>query len=206
IAPLKTVAVQYGHETEDGGRLEQATRVLASEVPISLVFNGIAHAVMMASPLDVEDFALGFSLSEGILDGAADCYGVEVRSLSHQPTGLTARLYAIDARVAIPSRSFMRVTGPRRSISGRTGCGVCGVESFAGLDLDARPVSARDWIGRIDLGTVNRAIDALASHQALNAQAGAIHAAAWATLDGRITDALEDVGRHNALDKLIGRL
>lgn len=206
IEPLKTVTVQYGQETANGVQLELASRVLASEVPISLVYNGIAHAVMMASPLDIEDFALGFSLSEGILDDAADCYGIEVRTLSHQAIGLPEGIDAIEAQLDISSRSFMRLKDRRRSISGRTGCGVCGVESFAGLDLDARPVSARDWIERIDLGTVNRAIDALASHQALNAQAGAIHAAAWATLDGRITDALEDVGRHNALDKLIGRL
>lgn len=206
IPPLTTVTVCQGHEREDGVQLEDASRILASEVPISLVFNGISHAVMMASPLDIEDFALGFALSEGILDDPVDCYGIEVRTLSHQAIGLPAGIDAIEAQLDISSRTFMRLKDRRRSISGRTGCGVCGVESFAGLDLDTQPVQPRDWIERIDLSTVNRAITALDAHQTLNAQAGAIHAAAWATLDGQITDALEDVGRHNALDKLIGRL
>ena len=91
-------------------------------------------------------------------------------------------------------------------MTGRTGCGVCGVESFAALDLSFDALPAHDWVHRVDASTVLKAIGALPPHQILNAEAGAIHAAGWATLDGEITDVLEDVGRHNALDKLIGRL
>ena len=186
------------------GRLR--TDTMAAEVPVSLVFNGIAHAVMMATPQDLEAFALGFALSEGILDDARDCFDIEARTLRAAEAGLPAGVDATEVALTISTRSFERLKGRRRNLSGRTGCGVCGVESFAGLDLDTPPVPARDWIDRVDLPTVLRAFDALPARQLLNAEAGAIHAAGWARLDGTLTEVFEDVGRHNALDKLIGAL
>ncbi len=180
--------------------------ILASEVPVALVFNGISHAVMMATPQDVEAFALGFALSEGILDRAGDCRGIEAQVVSAPEAGLPEGMPGIEVRLEISPRCFERLKGRRRSMAGRTGCGVCGVESFAALDLAPDPVAPRDWIDRVDLPTVLRAFEALAGHQPLNREAGAIHAAGWATLDGRLTQVLEDVGRHNALDKLIGTL
>lgn len=179
---------------------------LAAEVPVSLVFNGVAHAVMMATPQDLEAFALGFALSEGILDHARDCFETEVQAVPACHAGLPGEVDAIQVELTISARSFERLKSRRRSMAGRTGCGVCGVESFAGLDLDLEPLAPLRWIERVDAPSVLRAFDALPSRQLLNAQAGAIHAAGWATLDGTLLDVMEDVGRHNALDKLLGTL
>lgn len=207
IPAILPVTAQLLRQEADGQVRPQAqTRVLANEVPIALVFNGIAHAVMMGTPQDLEDYALGFALSEGILDSAADCYGVEVRTVAATSAGLPEGLDGIEVQLDIASRCFARLKDHRRSMSGRTGCGVCGVDSFAALDLDFPALPARPWISGIDLPTVLRAMEQLPAQQILNQQAGAIHAAGWATLDGRLHDVLEDVGRHNALDKLLGRL
>ncbi|MFT4266899.1 MAG: formate dehydrogenase accessory sulfurtransferase FdhD [Xenophilus sp.] len=192
----------------DGASMRWQARedALAAEVPVSLVFNGIAHAVMMATPRDLEAFALGFALSEGILDDAAQCYGIEARALAAAEAGLPPGVDAVEVRLEVATRAFARLKERRRSLVGRTGCGVCGVESFAGLDLDLPWRPAPAWIGRVDLPTVLQAFGQLAPRQVLNAEAGAIHAAAWASADGALAEVLEDVGRHNALDKLIGRL
>lgn len=179
---------------------------LAAEVPVALVFNGVSHAVMMATPQDLEAFALGFALSEGILDSADDCRGIDVRTVEALDAGLPEGMPGIEVQLEVSTRSFERLKDRRRSLAGRTGCGVCGVESFAGLDLSPQRVPPRDWIERIDLATVLRAFAAMPLRQVLNAEAGAIHAAAWATVDGELTDLMEDVGRHNALDKLLGAL
>ncbi|WP_284335024.1 formate dehydrogenase accessory sulfurtransferase FdhD [Comamonas sp. NoAH] len=203
VPALTTRAVRF-HHLEHGVMEER--RVLANEVPIALVFNGISHAVMMGTPLDLEDFAIGFALSEGIIDSASDCYGVEVRSVAASAAGLPAGMDGMEVQLEISSRCFVRLKDHRRSMSGRTGCGVCGVESFAALDLSFQALPARDWVAKVNLPTVLTAISHLPALQTLNAQAGAIHAAGWATLDGQVHDVIEDVGRHNALDKLLGRL
>ncbi|WP_455554959.1 formate dehydrogenase accessory sulfurtransferase FdhD [Comamonas sp.] len=203
VPALTTSEVRF-HHAERGVLAEQ--RVLANEVPIALVFNGISHAVMMGTPLDLEDFAIGFALSEGIIDSAADCYGVEVRCVAAAAAGLPEGMDGMEVQLDISSRCFMRLKDHRRSMSGRTGCGVCGVESFAALDLSFDALPARDWVAQVDLPTVLTAINHLPPKQLLNAEAGAIHAAGWATLDGQVHDVIEDVGRHNALDKLLGRL
>jgi len=179
---------------------------LAAEVPVALVFNGLSHAVMMATPQELEDFALGFALSEGILDAADDCRGIEVEAVDAYDAGLPEGMPGVEVRLEISTRAFERLKGRRRSLAGRTGCGVCGVESFAALDLASERLPAHDWLARIDLPTVLRAFSALPARQLLNASAGAIHAAGWATLEGELVEVLEDVGRHNALDKLLGRL
>lgn len=185
---------------------QQQTRTLANEVPIALVFNGIAHAVMMGTPQDMEDFALGFALSEGILDSAADCYGIEAAPVAALAAGLPAGIDGMEVQLNIASRCFARLKDHRRSMSGRTGCGVCGVDSFAALDLDFPALQPQPWITQVDLPAVLQAMEQLPGKQLLNQQAGAIHAAGWATLDGQLHDVLEDVGRHNALDKLLGCL
>ena len=207
IASLERHAVRVfgeGLAPVPGGTLRDDT--LAAEVPVALVFNGVSHAVMMATPQDLDAFALGFALSEGILDSAADCRGVEVVPIAARDAGLPDGMPGIEVRLDISTRSFERLKGRRRSLSGRTGCGVCGVESFAALDLTPQPVPTRHWIEQVDLPTVLRAFAALPALQVLNARAGAIHAAGWATLAGELTDVMEDIGRHNALDKLLGRL
>ena len=116
---------------------------LAAEVPVALVFNGVSHAVMMATPQDLEAFALGFALSEGILDAAADCRGVEARTVDATDAGLPEGMPGIEVQLEISTRSFERLKDRRRSLAGRTGCGVCGVESFAGLDLTPQRVPPR---------------------------------------------------------------
>lgn len=205
-APPSALATHAVQQHRLGTAVAPQQRVLANEVPIALVFNGISHAVMLGTPLDLEDFALGFALSEGILDRASDCFGIETRPVAATAAGLPEGMDGIEVQLEISSRCFARLKDHRRSMTGRTGCGVCGVESFAALDLSFDPLPARDWVAQVDLATVVAAIDALAPLQVLNAQAGAIHAAGWATLDGRLHAVREDVGRHNALDKLLGHL
>ncbi|WP_374122285.1 formate dehydrogenase accessory sulfurtransferase FdhD [Variovorax boronicumulans] len=200
----RTVRVFGEGDGASTGQVREDT--LAAEVPVALVFNGISHAVMMATPQDLEAFALGFALSEGILDHARDCRDIEVRAFSAEAAGLPEGVPAVEVRLDISTRSFERLKGRRRSMAGRTGCGVCGVESFDALELTTEALAPREWIARVDLPTVMRALQALPARQLLNAEAGAIHAAGWATLEGELTDVLEDVGRHNALDKLIGTL
>ncbi|QHJ00585.1 formate dehydrogenase accessory sulfurtransferase FdhD [Xylophilus rhododendri] len=179
---------------------------LAAEVPVALVFNGISHAVMMATPQDLEDFALGFSLSEGILDAPADCRGIEMRQVA-LPAGSAddPEAPAIELHLDIANRAFMRLKERRRSLTGRTGCGVCGIDSLGALDLLPAPSSTALPAG-IDVKTVLAAFDGLNALQQLNALAGSLHAAGWARPDGSLAEVLEDVGRHNALDKLLGRL
>jgi len=208
LPPLHRRAVlqfgDAGRPGEDAGIRREIT--LAAEVPVALVFNGISHAVMMATPRDLEDFALGFALSEGILDRADDCRGIDVEVIDAAAAGLPEGMPGVEVRLEISVRSFERLKHRRRSLAGRTGCGVCGVESFAALDLSPARVHAQAWASRIDLPVVLRAIDGLRARQTLNAEAGALHAAGWAGLDGALVDVREDVGRHNALDKLLGLL
>ncbi|MBK6852607.1 MAG: formate dehydrogenase accessory sulfurtransferase FdhD [Burkholderiales bacterium] len=181
-----------------GTEREAAEDALLAEVPVALVYNGISHAVMLASPLDLEDFALGFSLTEGIVDSAADLLDVEVtpHTLEGGAAGLT-----VDLRVT--QRCFMRLKEKRRNLTGRTGCGLCGTEN---LSEAVRPVPAR--VPQVDItpAALQRGMAELASSQALQQATGASHAAAFCALGGELLCVREDVGRHNALDKLIGWL
>jgi FdhD protein len=165
------------------------------EVPVALVYNGISHAVMLASPTDLADFALGFSLAEGILEHPRQLYDLEV---SPGCDGI-----AIEMEIA--PGPFMALKERRRSLAGRTGCGLCGVESLAGVTLlPAGPRLAPDW--HLPLAAIDKALRQLPDHQTLRQQTGSAHGAAWVDLNGDIRCLREDVGRHNALDKLIGAL
>lgn len=166
---------------------------LAEEVPVALVFNGISHAVMLATPADLEDFALGFSLSEGILRHRNELYDIEVEPLDN----------GIQVLMHIATERFVRLKERRRNLTGRTGCGLCGVET---LDQAVRrPVPVKSDM-RIDGTTVHRAMAALTERQALQKITGAVHAAGWVGPDGQLHLVREDVGRHNALDKLLGAM
>lgn len=176
-----------------GGHVEAAARTLAAEVPVSLTYNGIAHVVMMATPRDIEDFAVGFSLAEGIVDSAAEISGVEVREIA---PGLLVR-------VDIPPARQEALIGKRRGLVGQTGCGICGVTE---LEQAIRAVRVVPPLPSLGAQAVFRALEALSSHQPLNRETGAVHAAAFADSAGNILLAREDVGRHNALDKLVGAL
>jgi FdhD protein len=177
-----------------GGRARGAQAELAREVPVAFEYNGISHAVMLATPADLDDFAIGFSLSEAIA-APAQCYGVEVRDSA---AGITL---AID----IAAAAFAHLKERRRTLAGRTGCGICGTESLEQVLRPLPDLTARTPT-RIAPQALARAYDALAGVQPLQHATGAAHGAAWCDADGTIVCAREDVGRHNALDKLIGAL
>ncbi|GAB2738860.1 formate dehydrogenase accessory sulfurtransferase FdhD [Melaminivora jejuensis] len=198
LAPLRALQVQQFHA--DGSVQSQAVE-LAAEVPVALVFNGISHAVMMATPQDLAEFAIGFALSEGVVEHARECREVEVQQ---HGSGTPDESCAV--HIDIPPRHFMRLKERRRALVGRTGCGVCGIDSLAALDLHPAPIAAAPWRAQLDAATVLRPFETLSQRQSLNARAGSLHAAGWATPTGELTEVLEDVGRHNALDKLLGRL
>ena len=167
--------------------------VLAEESPVALVYNGISHAVMMASPADLEDFALGFSISEGIADGEDDIGAIEA-------VAVTA---GIEARIELSSRAFWRLKERRRTLAGRTGCGLCGVDSLEQTVRVMQPV-ASDL--KVPLDAIHRALNNLPEAQVNNRATRSMHAAAFATPQGELKLVREDVGRHNALDKLIGAM
>ncbi|SFE57901.1 FdhD protein [Paracidovorax wautersii] len=206
LAPLARHTVRVFGEAGLPPEGMERDDILATEIPVALVFNGISHAVMMATPEALDDFALGFALSEGILDRAEDCRGISVHAADGSAAQLPPGVPGVEVHLDISTRCFERLRHRRRSMAGRTGCGVCGVESFAALDLAPERLPARDWIERVDLALVLQAFSQLGARQVHNAQAGALHAAAWAGLDGQLAAVCEDVGRHNALDKLIGHL
>lgn len=171
---------------------QQATDCIAEEVPVALVFNGISHAVMMTSPMDLEDFALGFSLTEAILQHPAELYDVEVVQEER----------GISVQMQISAQRLAQLKQQRRNLTGRTGCGLCGTES---LEQAIRPVP-QVLAPPLSDQAIQRALAALQQHQPLQGLTGASHGAAWCNGDGDILLAREDVGRHNALDKLIGAL
>ena len=167
--------------------------VLAEETPVALVYNGISHAVMMASPADLEDFALGFSMSEGIADSKDDVGAIEAVAVDA----------GIEVRIELSSRAFWRLKERRRTLAGRTGCGLCGVDSLEQTVRVMQPVTADLKVG---LEAIHRALDNLPEAQTHNRATRSMHAAAFATPQGELKLVREDVGRHNALDKLIGAL
>ena len=166
---------------------------VAEEVAVALEVNGIAHAVMLATPADLEDFALGFLLSEAIIDARSDLLDVEFASVES----------GIALRATVVQRCVHRLKERRRALAGRTGCGLCGTESIAEA---VRPI--RGEVARIVVAAeaLARAMRSLQGGQTLQRLTGATHAAAWVTLDGQLQTVREDVGRHNALDKLVGAM
>lgn len=166
---------------------------VAEETPVALAYNRTPHVVMMATPRDLEDFAVGFSLTEELVTSPAEILGIEVVRYSR---GIELLLTVDESRMeAIAARG--------RRLVGRTGCGVCGAESFDAVMKQVHPVAPG---GAIRVGAIGRAMEALRTRQPLNAATGAVHAAGWARPNGDITLVREDVGRHNALDKLVGAL
>jgi FdhD protein len=166
---------------------------VAEEVPVALEFNGVSHAVMMATPADLEDFAYGFAMTEGIVDAASQIHDCEWSSSEH---GYTVQL-------TIAAHCFARLREKRRSLTGRTGCGLCGTESLVHA---VRHPQALQEGPSFDAQAIAKAMDSLREHQRLLAVTGATHAAAWCSAAGHIALIREDVGRHNALDKLVGAL
>jgi FdhD protein len=191
-APVGLQRLDLIRVDRDGSR-HQIDRVVPDEVPVALVYNGISHVVMMATPLDLEDFALGFSLSEGILNDPTELLDVETA-----PAG-----EGVEVRLQISGRAFAGLKERRRNLTGRTGCGLCGVDS---IDQAVRDLTAIVNGRRFAVPAIFRAVDALPALQVLNRESRTLHAAAFCDVDGSVLALREDVGRHNALDKLIGVL
>lgn len=177
-----------------GGAHTAGQDCVAEEVPVALEFNGVAHAVMMATPADLDDFAYGFSVTEGIVDTASQIY-----DCASSPSALGYTL-----QLTIAASCFARLKEKRRNLTGRTGCGLCGTESL--LEAVRQPAPLPKVEQRFAAHAVARAVGSLRERQLLLAVTGTTHAAAWCTADGHIALIREDVGRHNALDKLIGAL
>jgi len=193
-APRATaIPVQVTKERLDGQGAETGTRPVAAEVAVNVVYGTVPYAVMMMTPADLEDFAVGFSLTEGVIQDRADIRGTQVED---DPGGLRLVVNLVPGR-------FHTLLARRRSMSGRTSCGVCGIEDLAAVPRT--PQQQRDHVPATT-PAIRRALDELPGLQALNRATGAVHAAAWAGPDGAITCLREDVGRHNALDKLVGAL
>lgn len=166
--------------------------VVAEEVPVALVYNGISHVVMMASPKDLEHFAVGFSLSEGIIASPQEIFGMDVVQSCN----------GLEVQIELSSRRFMGLKERRRALAGRTGCGVCGVEQLndIGKPLSPLPFTQTFHLPRLDL-----ALRHLKDFQPIGKLTGCTHAAAWVMPSGELAGGHEDVGRHVALDKLLGR-
>lgn len=167
---------------------------VAEEVPVALVYNGISHAVMLATPQDLEDFALGFSLTEGIISRPQDIYGIEV----------VPQANGIELHITLASEQFHQLKLRRRNMTGRTGCGLCGAESLE--QVMRVPLNVVPMGERVPASSLEKAFEAINRQQQLQQLTGGTHACAWVSNAGEILLLREDVGRHNALDKLIGAI
>jgi FdhD protein len=168
---------------------------IAEEAPVAVRYNGRAFAVMMATPHDLEDFAFGFSLTEGLIESPDQLLGVDVL---HQPEGIL-----LSMRVPATARAAHLDPHAQRLLPGRGSCGICGTRELDDVVRAPEPVAGKT---RFSSQALERALKELPQHQPMNAATGAVHAAAWVDSEGRILLAREDIGRHNALDKLIGAL
>ena len=177
----------------EGGRTLPDEARVAEEVPLALVYGGRAHAVVMCTPADLDDLAVGFTVSEGIVARAGD---VGDRRVERHARG-------IEVRIGIPAADAARLSTRTRAIPARTGCGLCGVEAIDDAVRALAPVSSSLVVSRDALW---RAARELERAQALNTLTHAVHAAAWCAADGQVHVVREDVGRHNALDKVLGAL
>ena len=192
-APLPAGAVRRNVDRHRGGAMVRVAAAIAEEIPVALIYNERPHAVMLATPADYEDFALGFSLSEAIIDSAAEFEGVEV----------VPALAGVELRVRVPQARAAVLDERVRQLTGRTGCGLCGAQT---LDAAIRHPPAVAEPALTDTTALQRALAELKDRQTINVATGATHAAAWASSSGRVELVREDVGRHNALDKLIGAM
>ncbi len=190
IRPHIRVSV-HRHDADRSARGEHR---IATEVPVALTYQGMSHVVMMATPEDLDDLGLGFSLSEGIIRHADELYRIKAVPADE----------GIVLRMTIADEHFQAVFDQHRHLPGRTGCGLCGVETLQQALPELEPVADQSW--QIEPETVYQAFEALHDLQPEKKATGAVHAAAWCDLNGNIRLVREDVGRHNALDKLIGAM
>lgn len=184
---------QHFAQIRPEGAQTEIVRAVAVERPIALEFSGIGYAVMMASPTDLEDFATGFALSERLIPGIDAVLGIDVHA---QPDGDVVRVaLSPDCAPGLLERVRHRVS--------ESSCGMCGIEN---LEQALRPLPRVTARSRADDAAVFRALNALRALQPLNRATGAVHAAALCSATGEVLLVREDVGRHNAFDKLIGAM
>ncbi|WP_245454246.1 formate dehydrogenase accessory sulfurtransferase FdhD [Aquabacter cavernae] len=175
------------------GATTRGERAVPEETPVALTYNGTTHAVMMASPLDIADFALGFSLTEGIIADAADILSLDVIAVEE----------GIEARMWIAEEKMGHLSARRRHLAGPTGCGLCGVESLSEAVKPAALVASH---AHFTPDALLAAMALLGPAQALNHETRAVHAAGYFEPGRGLLAVCEDVGRHNALDKLVGKV
>jgi formate dehydrogenase accessory protein FdhD len=184
-----TVAVRRWRD----GKTETALDEVAEEAAVAFSYNGVAHVVMLATPADLEDLATGFTVSEAVVERAEEIRSVEVVSTAD----------ALEVRLTIAAGRFSELLTRRRNLAARSGCGLCGSETVEQAIRQPKPV---DGGVRVTLGELHAALAGLRDRQPLNARTGSVHAAAWVVPGKGIQLVREDVGRHNALDKVIGAL
>jgi FdhD protein len=180
-------------ERWSGGRTTHTTDRVAEEMPVALIYHGVPHVVMLATPGNLEDFATGFTLSEALVAHPREIQSVEVERGAD----------AVDVRVGIAAERFSALLERRRYLTGRTGCGLCGAET---VEQAMRSTPRVGGGAALAVGELHAALESLHSQQPINKLTGSVHAAAWVVPGAGIQCVREDVGRHNALDKTIGAL
>ena len=190
----RKATTQISRLAHRAGSTAAANRMVPEETPVAFSFAGTTHAVMMASPADFEDFALGFSLTEGIIADPAEIEAIEVEDLGA----------GIDIQIRLKDQANTRFQARRRRLAGPVGCGLCGIESIEEAMRSVDAVGA----SRLTLQSedITSAVRLLSKQQPLHTETGAVHAAGFYVPGKGIVMAREDVGRHNALDKLAGAL
>jgi formate dehydrogenase accessory protein FdhD len=174
------------------GAVEQVSDRVAEEVPVALTYHGVPHVVMLSTPADLEDLAVGFTLSESIVANRDEIRCVEA---AQRDDG------ALEVRIGIAADRFSELLHRQRNLTGRTGCGLCGAQTVEEAIRNPPPVK-RGIV--VHAKALHQALVELKSRQEINARTGSVHAAAWVVPESGIQFVREDVGRHNALDKVIG--
>lgn len=188
---LEATAPGLAVQVSASGQQALVTRAWVPEVPVALEFNGVAYAVMMATPADLEDFATGFAVAEGLVTSAEQMVEVMAAQVDH----------GWIVRATIEGLGADKLGERVRTRVAESSCGLCGIEN---LEAVARPLPAVMAHQAVESGAIFRALTGLRDHQPLGRATGAAHAAAHVLADGTIACAREDVGRHNAVDKLVG--
>jgi FdhD protein len=189
----RSESIELDVERWRSGTVTREKDLIAEEVPVALVYHGVPHVVMLATPADLEDYAVGFTLTEGLV-ARPD----EIRDLQ-----VIWGEESAEVRITVAWERFSALVERRRNLTGRSGCGLCGQETVEQAVREVKGVGAG---ARLSAAELHEAIAQLANLQPINARTGSVHAAAWVVPGEGIRLVREDVGRHNALDKTIGAL